>query len=589
MSLLLTLSIFLSTALIFALIAKHLNISPALGYLLAGAVLGFSDHAIVTTLQLWSNHMLLIGAALLLFLIGLQVRLQQLIELPKKIWQHASLFVLICGVLFASLCHFWLQQNIMVSALLGFSLAMSSRLIVLQALQDQIPAQSTLLDELLCNSLFAVLLLAFIPMCLTFSQPQQGLAYLAVSIAVISALLLSAKYVVQPLGRWLAQRHSTDLLWLVCVLTLCLSMLIMQTFSLPLLLGAFVAGVVLAESQLTTQLIPLLAPLKALILAMFFISIGLLTPLHILAQEPLFIGIMLLMLTTTKLLTAGILYYRQQRDWRDSLQRAMWLCASGEMGLILLNLTHLSLELDPLLKHALNLTIILSMLSSTLLLMYFKRSQAMLDRPAQTANLLIIGFGRMGQLIARIAHVHEQAFNSIDNELPHADFLAQYQGHFYHGDATEPNVLIAGGVQQATVVVVCLDDIQDTLAVVKHIQANYPNITLLVRARDREQQQQLQQLGVTHIWCETHATALAMAHTSLILLGAKPSQVSNNIEKFAQHDLNLVHSYHAADSFSMLETQKNLRKLAEIFEKDQIYKHNQQANTVHNTNIDEAS
>ena len=538
MSLIFTFSIFLCSALILGLLAKRYQLSPIIGYMLAGTILGATDATALSSLQAWANQMLLIGAVLLLFLLGLNVRLEHVLQRAHLISKHAAAMFLLTSTCFALCSYFLLSQSLLISVLLACSLAMGSRLVVLHAAeQDSTQHSQNVLQQLLFNSLFGMLILALIPLCLTITRPEQSLAYLAILVAACCGLMLLAQFVVQPLAQWLHRHQSQELLWLLMVVTLMLSILLMQTFSLPLLLGAFLAGLVLARSQLTPLLAPLLHPLKSLILALFFISLTLLTPFDVLLQASGFIAMCTGGLLVIKWLIAYGIAYLQHKDWQQALMPAWLLCCGGELGLILINLTHLSLEFDPLFRQSLNMSIMLSMLISSLFLakpwQYFSQK----SREPLYSELLIIGFGRMGQLIGRVAHLHGQAFSAIDANIQDPALVKDYQATVFHADATLPQTLLDAGLMQTQLAVLCLDDGHDTLRVLHNIQALRPDLDVLVRVRNRQQQREVQALGYDTVWQEHYETSCSIAKHAMQQLGVLDQRLLHN---FIQHDAHLM-------------------------------------------------
>ena len=166
--------------------------------------------------------------------------------------------------------------------------------------------------------------------------------------------------------------------------------------------------------------------------------------------------------------------------------------------------------------------------------------------PAHTP-ILLIGFGRFGQIIARILLQQQHAFSVMDSTVPATELLAQYDIPFYQADATEPAALMQAWVATAQQVIVAIDDIEDSMLIVRHLRLNYPEISLWVRARDRHHVQLLQDLGVQHIWRETYLSALELSRALLDQLNTNPKESQLQIQNFREQDEQLLNSQYDVD------------------------------------------
>ena len=160
--------------------------------------------------------------------------------------------------------------------------------------------------------------------------------------------------------------------------------------------------------------------------------------------------------------------------------------------------------------------------------------------PQQDNPIIIAGFGRFGQIIARIARLQHLGFTAIDNNLHQVDFVRRYGGKLYYGDVTQPDLLRSAGIEKAKVFILAIDDVEDSMNVARHLRLNYPNLKLLARARDRYHVHLLRDLGVEHIWRETYLSSLGMAYRALRELGISDEQAYNNIEIFRDYDEKLL-------------------------------------------------
>ncbi|MEG1091580.1 MAG: NAD-binding protein, partial [Acinetobacter sp.] len=200
--------------------------------------------------------------------------------------------------------------------------------------------------------------------------------------------------------------------------------------------------------------------------------------------------------------------------------------------------------------------------------------------PQAHTPILLIGFGRFGQIIARILLQQQHAFSVMDNTVPATELLAQYDIPFYQADATEPAALMQAGVATAQQVIVAIDDIEDSMLIVRHLRLNYPETCLWVRARDRHHVHLLQDLGVKHIWRETYLSALELSQALLTQLNPDPEESLQQIQNFREQDEKLLNSqYHLdPDEHPNYENQRSsLAELEHLFTQDQRHKVQKQA------------
>ena len=201
-----------------------------------------------------------------------------------------------------------------------------------------------------------------------------------------------------------------------------------------------------------------------------------------------------------------------------------------------------------------------------------KNSKPQYDEiPDQHPALIIAGFGRFGQIIARLAHMQHFPFTAIDNNLQRIDFVRRYGGTLYYGDVTHPDLLRSAGIETAQVFVLAIDDVEASMNVARHIRLNYPNISLLVRARDRHHIHLLRDLGVHHIWRETYLSSLDMAYQTLCELGVSQDQAQGSVKLFRDYDEQLLirqqHIY--TDEKKVFESYRDfLGELEHLFESD---------------------
>lgn len=584
MSLLLQITIFLGASLVLVPLLKRFGIATVLGYLFTGILLGPSVFNIASDpddIQELAEY----GVVFLMFIIGLELRPQRLWEMRKPIFVLGSLQVGITGILLAILAFFALQQGIASSVVIGFALALSSTAFVLQMLQEKQQLNSSYGQQsfsiLLFQDIAAIPLIAIIPMLAGAESTHHGIAYFAAIMATFSGLFLFSRYLMRPFFRFVAKSGAHELITAVGLFIVLGVVSIMDVLGISTTLGAFLTGVLLADSQFRHELEASIAPFKGLLLGLFFMTVGMSTELAILMNTPWLIvgGALLLLLIKLISLTAIARYF--QYSWRNSLLLATCLAQGGEFAFVVLSVAQSESVLSQAMLQPLTLIVTLSMVLTPIL--YWLMSSQIIPRlerekspeydeiPDTHHPMIIAGFGRFGQIIARVAYLQHLHFTAIDSNMDKIDFVRNYGGKVYYGDATQPEILRAAGIEHAKIFILAIDDIEDSMNVARHIRLNYPALKLLVRARDRHHVHLLRDLGVTYIWRETYLSSLGMAYQALRDLGINEKDAYKSIELFRDYDEQLLaqqqHIY--TDEQKVYETHRNaLAELEHLFESD---------------------
>ena len=558
MSLLLQMTLFLAAALLIVPLGMRLGIASVLGYLLTGVVLGPSVLNFAHDAEA-IMHLAEFGVILLMFLIGLELRPQRLWQMRQSILVLGSWQVLATGAVLSIAVLLFLDVPVLVSVVIALALALSSTAFVLQLLTEKQQLHSSFGQQsfaiLLLQDIAAIVLLALIPIVAgstgsNHTQHTQGLAYFVVIIACFSGLFLMSRYVMRPFFRYVASSGAHELLTAVALFIVLAVVLLMDTFGISTTLGAFITGVMLAESEFRHQLEASIAPFKGLLLGLFFMTVGFNTPLHLLFSEPLLIVGAALGLMIIKAAILFVIGRMAKMNWRDSLMLGVCLSQGGEFAFVVLNVAVSEQLLGQAMLEPINLVVIVSMILTPLL--YWLVADKLLPRfahlgqpeydhiPEHQHDIIIAGFNRFGQIIARVAHMQHLPFTAIDNNLAQIDFVRRYGGTLYYGDVTQTEILRAAGIAQAKVFVLAINDPQDSMQVVQYLKMHHPQLKILVRARDRQHVHLLRELGVTQIWREHLGSALEMATALLTEMGVEPRQAAENIALFRQFDEKLL-------------------------------------------------
>ncbi|KAB0625093.1 glutathione-regulated potassium-efflux system protein KefB [Acinetobacter gandensis] len=586
MSQLLQITIFLGASLLLVPLLKRFGIATVLGYLFTGILLGPDVFNIASDPEA-IQELAEFGVILLMFLIGLELRPQRLWSMRSAIFGMGSLQVGITGIVLAVVSFFALQQGIAASVVIGFALALSSTAFVLQMLSEKQQLNTTYGQQsfsiLLFQDMAAIPLIAVIPLLAGTESSHHGIAYFAAIIATFSGLFLFSRYLMRPFFRFVAKSGAHELITAVGLFIVLAVVGLMDVLGISTTLGAFLTGVLLADSEFRHELEASIAPFKGLLLGLFFMTVGMTTELSLFIDMPWLIigGTLALLLIKMISLTAIARYLKN--SWRNSLLLATCLAQGGEFAFVVLSVAKSENVIQQAILQPITLIVTLSMVLTPML--YWLMQSQILPRfstktvpeydeiPDEHNPVIIAGFGRFGQIIARVAHLQHLSFTAIDSNLDKVDFVRNYGGHLYYGDATQPDILRAAGIEHAKIFVLAIDDIEDSMNVARHIRLNYPQLKLLVRARDRHQVHLLRDLGIEHIWRETYLSSLGMAYHMLCDLGVSEDDAYKSIELFRDYDDKLLAQQQQfyTDEQKIYETHRNaLAELEHLFESDAL-------------------
>ena len=421
MSLLLQITLFLAAALMIVPLAKRLGIATVLGYLFTGILLGPSVLNVVHDPE--DIHKLAeYGVIFLMFIIGLELRPQRLWEMRKSIFVMGSLQVTLCGVLLACIVFFALQQQISASVVIGFALALSSTAFVLQLLSEKQQLNTTFGQQsfsiLLFQDIAAIPLIAIIPLLAGTNSTHHGVAYFAAIVATFTGLFLFSRSLMRPFFRFVAKSGAHELITAVGLFIVLGVVALMDVLGISTTLGAFLTGVLLADSEFRHELEASIAPFKGLLLGLFFMTVGMSTQVSLLWESPSLIigGALLLMLVKLLALTAIARYF--EFSWRNSLMLATCLAQGGEFAFVVLNVAMSEHVITQAILEPINLIVTLSMIltpilywlmSSWVVPLFEKEATPVYDEiPEQHNPVIIAGFGRVGQIVARLVHLQHQ-------------------------------------------------------------------------------------------------------------------------------------------------------------------------------------
>jgi len=576
-------AILLAAAVVAVSLFRFARLSSILGYVAAGLVIGpwglnlIGDVGRILQVSEF-------GIVLLLFIIGLELQPTRLWVMRRIVFGLGTAQVALCSVLLGAGA--WaLGQPPLAAAVIGFGLSLSSTPLVLQVLAErgQLKTQygRAAFGILLFQDLAVLPALALLPL-LAGNHPAGGpwWAGLLKLLAVIAVVIGGGRLVLRPALRIVARVRVGEVFTAAALLTVIATALLASLVGLSAALGAFLAGVLLADSEFRHELEADLEPFKGLLLGLFFVAVGMSANLGLLKSEPL----------TLLALTGGFLLIkiiavsalgRLARQRGDSARRLGFaLPAGGEFAFVLFTLAARESILDAATSDLLILAVTLSMMLGPLLLIahesFIKHWLAAPQQPYDAIEehdvpVIIAGFGRFGQIVARILRVKGMPFTALDSSQTHVDFVRRFGNQVYYGDASRLDLLRAAGAEGAQILVLAIDDVDASTRTAVLAREQFPHLKIFARARNRQHAFALMDAGVTNVIRDTYGSSLEMAASVLEALGETPAKAREAVRRFRQHDeATLAAQYQVKDDETkfLATTAESAQQLERLFEAD---------------------
>jgi glutathione-regulated potassium-efflux system ancillary protein KefC len=553
--------IYLSAAVIAVPLSKALGLGTIIGYLAAGMAIGPWGLGLVTNVQ-DILHFAEFGVVLMLFLVGLELEPRRLWNLRRPIFGWGSLQVLGCAAaLTAAAVAFGVEWRIALVA--GLGLALSSTAIALQVMDDRnmLPTSSgqAAFAVLLFQDVAAIPILALVPLLgvgLASTDPStsHGLE-IARILLVIAAIVLGGRLLLRPLFRWIARSHTPEIFTAASLLLVVGIAALMQLVGLSMALGAFLAGVLLAESEYRRELETDIEPFKGLLLGLFFIAVGMSIDFGVLIASPGQMAAIVLGF----LLLKGAVIYALSRAMKLPLQdRAVFtllLAQGGEFAFVVFQAAAGASVFTPQTASLLIGAVTVSMLLSPLLLLAVDKwllprfangpttTLEEISEP-QEAPVLIAGFGRYGQIVTRMLLAEGFPCTVLEHDSDMVEVARNFGNQVFYGDATRLDLLRTAGAAQARVLVVAVDDVEQSLKIVDLAHAHFPNLEIVARARDVTHWNKLRDRNVMLVQRELFESSLRSARSVLELLGHSAHDADTSARRFRKHNLELFEKMH---------------------------------------------
>ena len=562
---------------------RRFKLSAVLGYVAAGVVIGPWGLGLFTDVES-TMHFAEFGVVLLLFVIGLELQPSRLWVMRHSVFAAGAAQVGITTAVLALAAHL-LGQPWPAAVVIAFALSLSSTALVLQVLAER--------GELTTRhgrSSFAILLfqdlaimpaLVLVPLAAGAASIEPDWKSIVVPLVAIAAVIGAGRYVLRPLLRIVAATRVQEAFTAAALLVVVATALLFDSVGLSMALGAFIAGVLLADSEYRHELEADIEPFKGLLLGLFFITVGMSANLGIVVDAPLTVLGLTLGYLAIKAIAIFVAARLVRQDRTTAWRLAAALAGGGEFAFVLLGL---AADENVLPKDTADLLVIVVTLSMVLSPLAMAAAEALARRlaparppPAYDAiepeepRVLIAGFGRFGQIVARVLRARRIRFTALEVSQAQVDFVRRFGNKLYYGDASRLDMLRAAGAEQARVLVIAVDDVDASVRIAELARRHFPELRVLARARNRQHAFRLMDAGVTEIWRETLASSLELAEAALVALGTPRDTAALQVRKFRQHDDDTLRTQAAVkdDESKLIATaQASAQQLERLFETD---------------------
>lgn len=555
--------IYLSAAVIAVPLSKALGLGAIIGYLAAGIAIGPFGLGLVTQVE-DILHFAEFGVVLMLFLVGLELEPRRLWSLRRPIFGWGSAQVLGCTVaLAATAMVFGVPWQTALVA--GLGLALSSTAIALQVMGERnlMPTSSgqAAFSILLFQDVAAIPILALLPLLAVSSAadgasgPLDHALRAATILGVILGIIFGGRLLLRPVLRWIARSRTPEIFTAASLLLVVGIAGLMQWVGLSMALGAFLAGVLLAESEYRRELETDIEPFKGLLLGLFFIAVGMSIDFDVLRAAPWQMAGVVLGFLLVKGLVIYTLAGRMGLPYQDRPVFTLLLAQGGEFAFVVFQAAAGSQVFTPQTASLLIGAVAVSMLLSPLLLVALDRwllpRFANCNAPAppelaedQHAPVIVAGFGRYGQIVARTLLAQGIPCTVLDHDAEMIEAARSYGYRVFYGDASRLDLLRTAGAARARVLVLAVDDVAQSLDIVDLARAHFPDLVVVARARDVTHWNQLRDRGVVRVQRELFESSLLSARSVLELLGHSQPEAQQVVDRFRAHNLALFEELH---------------------------------------------
>ena len=597
--------IYLGSALVCVPLAKKAGLSSVLGYIFAGVLIGPYILGLIGQKGEDLMHFAEFGVVMMLFLIGLELEPKKFWKMRKFILGMGSFQLVVTSVVLTFLMTSLIGWEWQTSLAISLALTLSSTAIVLQTLNEK-----NLINTSAGRSSFAVLLfqdiavipiLALIPLLAVSGATvakanheiiTEGLpSWLQILIVVgsIGVITLLGNYLINPILKIVAKTRLQELFTATALLLVMGVSYLMELVGLSPALGAFLSGVVLANSEFRHQLEGDIAPFKGLLLGLFFIGVGASVNFPLIIEKPVFILLFVLGLTLVKFLVLFILGKIYRKSWDQNLLFSFVMSQAGEFGFVVISFSTQLQIIDSEISSIIMAVIAISMLLTPFLLLFNervlepkigtkfkvkKKTNENLDGHIHNeSDVIIVGFGHFGGTIGRMLKANNIKPIILDHDSERVDMLRKMGYEVYYGDATRIEVLKAAGIEKAKLFIAAVDNPNVNIALAALVKKNFPNIKVMARARDRYDAYEFIDLGVNAYYRDTLYSAVTLGVDALVALGLRKYTATRQGYRFIKYDTDTTKKLAAQrhDKKAYFTTLKQETEIQEALLKNDLY------------------
>lgn len=591
--------IYLAAAVVCVPIAKKIGLSSILGYLFSGIIIGPFVLGFIGSEGQDLMHFAEFGVVMMLFLIGLELDPYKFWKMRRFILGMGSLQVVITSLVIFVCCSIIFDWNWQTALTISLALALSSTAIVLQTLKEKGLSQTSVgrssFAVLLFQDIAVIPILAIIPLLVSSSNviPDDDLHHSLISnldgwlqtlivIGTILAIYIGGRFLIVPLLHVVAKTRLQELFTASALLLVLSVSYLMQLVGLSPALGAFMAGVVLANSEFRHELEGDIAPFKGLLLGLFFIGVGASINFQLIIDNPAFIlifGFILTMIKFFVFLGIGKLY-KKRID--QNFLFAIGLSQAGEFGFVIMSFS-MQLNIIPnMLANQIMAIIAISMISTPFLLLinerlidpYFgvkEKKSDHYDEINENNDVIIAGFGNFGSTIGRLLKNNGIPATILDMDSDRVDLLRKMGFKVYYGDATRLELLKAAGCENAKLFIAAIDNPTANLIVIELLKKHFPHLKILARARNRNDAFELVDMGLDSIYRENLYSAVHLGVDALVFMGQRRYSATRQGQHFIKHDeeaiFRLAKKRHDKKAF-MISAMEEIEMQEQLFKTD---------------------
>lgn len=578
-------AVFFAAAVLVVPIFRKFGLGAVLGYLAAGVVIGPFGLSLISDIEA-IMHFAEFGVVLLLFVIGLELQPKRLWTLRNTVFGLGGLQVGLSAIALG-IAAIYLDLAPALAIVVGLGLALSSTAFVLQTLAERDELKDrhgrAAFAILLFQDIAAIPILAIIPLLATSGAAASG-DPIALSIAKVAAVLIAViiggHFLLSPVLKAVAATHTRELFTATALLIVAGMALLMESIGISMALGAFLAGVLLANSEYRHALEADIEPFKGLLLGLFFMSVGMGLNLGLLQESSGTVAL----LVAGVMITKGLIIFALARVWglntSSATKLGITLPQGGEFAFVIFGAAVGAAVMDKELEEVLTLVVSVSMAATPIITLVYEWMTRGLVRAVEDdydaaledhQPIIIAGFGRFGQIVGRVLAARRIPFTALDASPAQVDFVRKFGSKIFYGDASRVDLLRAAGADTADIFVLAVDDVDASLRIAETVVRTFPNLQIYARARNRQHAYRLMALGVTILQRDTFLSSLELAREVLIGIGMKSDDAENTIRTFRAHDEKRLLESHA--HFTDEEKMRTLAKagaeeLEEMFDRD---------------------